>query len=236
MKQLNQLLLGATLLLAPITSTLAQSAWETVDALTPWRGRAIVADTNGNFISLAIDDSTSSTGPVSAAVSLSSDHGSNWQTVGFIPGYALKLAAAPDGTLYASGNRSATISGKAFVWFSTDHGATWTVSDPWAGQTTTLLSSDLAVGNSGAVYLGGFYATPRWIVRKGVLNLTGGITWTTVDNSLNGEPKAISVVRGRQDSRTRFSLVAEHLRSTVGDPAQSRWRGHLGHRGCQRTG
>jgi hypothetical protein len=130
MNKQNHLLLGAALLLAPLTSAIAQSTWETVDAITPWRGRAIAVDSAGNFISLAIDNSTYSTGPVSTDVSLSSDTGLTWQTVGSIPGYALKLTAAPDGTLYASGNRSATVSGKAFVWFSKDHGTNWTVSDP----------------------------------------------------------------------------------------------------------
>jgi hypothetical protein len=89
MKQLNRLLLGTALLLAPLTTTFARSTWQTVDAPAPWRGRAIVADASGNFISLAIDDSTSSTGLVSTAVSLSSDTGLSWQTVGSIPGYAL---------------------------------------------------------------------------------------------------------------------------------------------------
>ena len=191
MNTTSQLLaLGAALLLAPLTSTFAQSNWETTDALTPYSGRAIVADSSGNFISLAISTNSTTT-PVSTVVSVSSDMGLNWQTVGRIPGYALKLTAAPDGTLYASGNRSATVSGKAFVWFSQDHGATWTVSDPWAGQNTTLLCMDVAAGNAGAVYLCGYYATPRWIVRKGVLNLAGGITWTTVDNLINGDPQSI---------------------------------------------
>jgi hypothetical protein len=175
-----------------------------VDALTPWRGRAIVADVFGNFISLALDDSTSGTGPVSTTVSLSSDAGLTWQTNGSIPGYALKLTAAPDadGTLYAAGNRSATVSGKAFVWYSRDHGATWSVSDPWLGNTNTFpqtnvfLEMDLAAGNSGAVYVCGYVATPRWIVRKGVPNSAGDITWTTVDDSINGEPYSIAVRPG----------------------------------------
>jgi hypothetical protein len=191
------LTLGAALLLVPLSPTLAQSNWETTDALTPWRGRAIVADSSGNFISLALDDSTNA-GPVTTAVSLSTDTGLTWQTVGSIPGYALKLTAAPDGTLYASGNRSANVSGKAFVWFSQGHGATWTVSDPWAGQTNTLTAMDLAAGNSGAVYVCGicFVPTTRWIVRQGVLNSAGGITWTTVDNSINGGPYSIAIRPG----------------------------------------
>src|ERR1035438_4111895 len=101
------LTLGAALLLAPLTTTFAQSTWETVDALTPWRGIAIVADNDGNFISLALDNSTSGTGPVSTAVSLSSDGGATWQTNGSIAGYAVHLSAAPDGALFASGNRTA---------------------------------------------------------------------------------------------------------------------------------
>ena len=126
------LALGTALLLAPLTTTLAQSAWETTDVLANYAGRAVATDSSGNFISLALDGSTNA-GPVSTAVSLSTDSGLTWQTVGSIPGFALKLTVAPDDTLYASGNRSATVSGKAFVWFSQDHGATWAVSDPWAG-------------------------------------------------------------------------------------------------------
>src|SRR5579859_1776440 len=113
------LTLGAGLLIAPISSTLAQSTWQSVDAITGWLGRAIVADPAGNFISLAI--STNSTSPVSTIVSRSTDAGVTWQSTALIGGYALKLAAAPDGTLYASGNRSATFSGKTFIWVSLDH-------------------------------------------------------------------------------------------------------------------
>jgi hypothetical protein len=47
------LALGAALLLAPLTSTFATPSWETVDNLTPWRGRDIVSDANGNFGSVA---------------------------------------------------------------------------------------------------------------------------------------------------------------------------------------
>lgn len=199
MKIKHVLTLGAALLLAPLASTLAQSTWETVDELTPWRGRAIVADSAGNFISLAIDNSTSSSGPVSTAVSFSGDTGLTWQTVGFIPGYALKLAAAPDGTLYASGNRSATVSGKACVWQSVDHGATWTASNPWSGQPATLISMDITVGNSGTVYLCGWisgtYSGGRWIVRKGQPT-SAGITWTTVDGFSGTQPNAIAVRPG----------------------------------------
>ena len=195
------LTLGAALLLAPLTSTFAQSTWQTVDALTPYAGRAIVADSSGRFISLAIS-TNSTTSPVSTVVSVSADTGLNWQTAGVIPGYALKLAAAPDGTLYAAGNRSATVSGKAFVWFSQDHGATWGVSDPWLGitntypQTNVFLEADLAAGNSGAVYVCGYIATPRWIVRKGVPSSAGNFTWTTVDNSINGQPSSIAIRPG----------------------------------------
>ena len=50
MKKTSLLLpLGAALLLAPLTSTVAQSTWQTVDDLTPWRGRDIVADAAGQL-------------------------------------------------------------------------------------------------------------------------------------------------------------------------------------------
>ena len=179
------LTLGAALLLAPLTSTLARSTWETVDAITPYAGRAIVADSSGDFITLSI--STNSTSPpVYTVVSVSSDTGLTWQTVGTIPGYALKLAAAPDGTLFASGNRSATVSGRGFIWYSIDRGATWTVSNPVPGntntipQTGTFMAMDVAAGNAGTVYVGGYiYAGLTWVVRKGQLT-AGGIAWSTV--------------------------------------------------------
>jgi hypothetical protein len=173
--------LGAALLLAPLTSTFAQSTWETVDALTPWRGRDIVADSAGNFISLAIDNGANGTpGVVSTAVSVSADHGATWQTVGSIAGYAIDLAVAPDGALFATGNRSATVTGRAFCWQSLDHGATWTVSDPSVGLSTVLLVTDVAAGNTDAIYVSGT-SSGHWMVRKGQRTLTG-ITWSTVDS------------------------------------------------------
>jgi hypothetical protein len=178
----QNLTLGAVLLLCPLTPSFAQTAWETVDNLAKSRGRDIVVDAGGNFISLAIDDSTSITGPVTSAISVSADHGATWQTVGSIAGYALDLTVAPDGTLYASGNRSATVSGKAFVWKSVTHGATWTAFDPWAGQSGTFLCTDVAAGNSGAIYLSGSISGGnRWVVRKGATS-PSGMTWSTVDN------------------------------------------------------
>lgn len=195
MKKTNQLLtLGAALLLASHTSIFAQSNWETVDALTPWRGRDIVADPDGNFISLAIDNSTSSSGPVSTAVSVSADHGVTWQDVGLIAGYALDLAVTPDGALFATGNRSATVSGRAFVWQSLDHGATWTVSDPSVGLATVLLVTDVAAGNTDSLYVCGT-SGGRWMIRKGQ-RTSSGITWSTVDNPTLSGPASIFVRPG----------------------------------------
>jgi hypothetical protein len=202
------LTLGAALLLAPLTSTLAQSTWETTDALMPYSGRAIVADASGDFITLSVPTNSTTT-PVSTVVSVSTDTGLAWQTAGTIPGYALKLTAAPDGTLYASGNLTGRGGDKPFVWFSRDHGTNWTVSDPWAGQTNTLYVTDLAAGNSGAVYACGLYATPRWFVRKGVLNAAGGITWTTVDNNINGDAQSISVRPGAASQPDQIFVCGE---------------------------
>lgn len=188
--------LGAALLFASFTSTFAQSTWETVDALTPWRGRDIVADPAGNFISLAIDNGiTGTTGVVSTTVSVSSDHGVSWQAVGLIAGYALDLAAAPDGALFATGNRSATVSGRAFLWQSLDHGATWTTSDPSVGLSDVLLATDVAAGNTDAIYVCGT-SSGRWMVRKGQRAADGGITWSTVDNPALSGPAAIFVRPG----------------------------------------
>jgi len=199
MKKNTVIILSAVLPLASLTSTLAQSTWQTTDALTPWRGRAIAADPTGSFVSPAIDDGAAgTTGVVSTAVSVSSDKGLTWETVGSIPGYALKLVTAPEGTLYASGNRTATVSGKAFVWLSLDHGMTWAVSDPWSGQTQTnaLISMDLAAAPSGAVYLCGYlFAGGKWVVRKGQ-QTSSGLVWTTVDAFAGSQPNSISVRPG----------------------------------------
>jgi hypothetical protein len=197
MKKMNLILsLGAALLLAPLTSALAQPTWQTVDDITPWRGRDIVADGAGNFISLAIDNgATGTTGVVSTAVSVSSDHGVTWQAVGLIAGYALDLAAAPDGALFATGNRSATVSGRAFCWQSLDHGATWTTSDPSVGLSTVLLVTDVAAGNTDAIYVCGT-SSGRWMVRKGQRAADGGITWSTVDNPALSGPTSIFVRPG----------------------------------------
>jgi hypothetical protein len=194
MKTTHALTLGAALLLASLTSTLAQSTWQTVDELTPWRGRDIVADNAGNFFSLAIDNgATGSTGVVSTAVSVSTDHGATWQTVGSIGGYALDLAVAPDGALFAAGNRSATVSGRAFLWQSLDSGPTWTEIDPWAGQSGTFLSLDVAAGNNGSIYLCGYlYGGGKWIVRRGD-RTHGGINWTTVDSFAGTQAESICV-------------------------------------------
>jgi hypothetical protein len=195
MKQLHHLILGAALLLAPLTSTLARSTWETVDSPTPWRGRDIVADREGNFISLAIDNgATGNTGVVSTAVSVSTDHGATWQTVGSIAGYAIDLAVAPDGALFATGNRSATVSGRAFLWQSFDHGATWKVSDPATGLASVLLVSDVAAGNTDSIYVCGT-SSGRWMVRRGQRS-TSGITWSTVDNPVLSGPASIFVRPG----------------------------------------
>jgi len=183
--------ISAAFFVATVTTTFAQSSWETVDNLAKSRGRDIVADSQGNFISLAIDDSTNTSSPVTTAVSISADHGATWQTVGSIAGYALDLAVAPDGAFFATGNRSATVSGRAFLWQSLDHGATWTVIDPSAGLSSPMLVLDVAAGNSGAVYLCG-YGGGGWIVRKGERTSTG-IIWTTADNFPGNQADSICV-------------------------------------------
>ncbi len=191
MKKTNLLLtFGAALLLAPLTATFAQSSWETADAATPAAGRDIVADPDGNFISLALDYTTTS---AVTDVSRSSDHGVTWQTFGSIGGYALDLTAAPDGALFAVGNRSAAVSGRAFLWQSLDHGTTWTEINPWAGQTGTFMCLDVAAGNSSSIYLCGYLlGGGKWIVRKGD-RAAGGITWTTVDNFPGNQADSICV-------------------------------------------
>src|SRR5579859_3864423 len=90
--------LAVTWLVMPLTPTFAQSTWQTVDALTPALGMYVLADSNGNFISTANDKSTTNR---MSDVSVSTDQGLTWQTVGQIPDYLARLAQGPDGTVYA---------------------------------------------------------------------------------------------------------------------------------------
>src|SRR5260221_7654059 len=195
MNKLNRLAgMLAALLLTTVTSTFAQSTWQVVDVFTPGVGRDIVCDASGNFFSLALSDTTAV--PVFTTVRSSIDHGLTWQTIGTIAGYALDLAAAPDGTLFAAGNRTATVSGRAVVWQSLDHGASWTASDPWAGQTTQLLCTDVAAGNSGAVYLSAYILSgSSEIVLKGQPT-ANGLTWSTVSLISGNQASAVYVQPG----------------------------------------
>jgi hypothetical protein len=187
------LTIGAALWLAPLASTLAQSNWETTDAALPAAGRDIVADPAGNFIGLNLDYTT--TNAITSVVR-SSDHGVTWATVGSIGGYALDLTVAADGALFASGNRTVTVSGRAVMWQSLDSGATWTQLDPWAGQSGTFLCLDVAAGNGSAMYLCGYVSgSGRWIVRKG-LRSAGGIAWSTVDSFPGKQADSICVRPG----------------------------------------
>jgi hypothetical protein len=184
--------LGAALSLAPLTSTLAQPNWETTDAALPFAGRDIVADSAGNFISLNLDYTT--TNAITSVVR-SSDHGATWQTVGSIAGYAVDLTVATDGALFASGNRTVTVSGRAVMWQSLDSGATWTQLDPWAGQSGTFLCLDIASGNSAVYLCGSATGLGSWIVRKGVRS-AGGIAWSTADSFPGKQAAAMCVRRG----------------------------------------
>lgn len=189
------LALAAALMLAPLYPAMAQSSWETVDDLPAFRGRDVVADASGGFYSLAIDaGNTGVGGVVSTAVSRSLDHGATWQSVGAIAGYALDLAAAPDGALFAAGNRSDTVSGRAFCWQSLDHGVSWTTSDPSVGLPSAMQVLDVSAGNTDAVYVCGSLAG-RWMVRKGHRSASG-ITWSTLDAPALGGATAISVRPG----------------------------------------
>jgi hypothetical protein len=161
-----------------------------VDDLAPVAGRDVVAVSAGNFLSVALDYTTAN---AITAVSRSADGDETWQQVGSIAGYALDLTVAPDGALFACGNRSTTVSGRAFVWQSLDNGATWTMSDPWSGQSETFLCLDVAAGNSTAVYVCGYIpGGGRWVVRKGA-RVAGGITWTTMDNIPGNQADSICV-------------------------------------------
>ncbi len=186
MKLKYVLILGANILLASLTPLLAQSSWKTAESLPHLRGRDIAVDPTGTFFALMLDDSTSTTGPVFTSVVASSDQGANWETVGLIGGYAVDLAIAPDGAIFATGNRSATISGRAFLWQSLDHGRTWTISEASTGLPSTMLVLDVAAGSAGSIYICGT-SGGAWLIRKGQRTTAGSLIWSTVD-SIPGFP------------------------------------------------
>src|ERR1700682_4220140 len=113
MKTNFHLSLSAALFVATLTTTFAQSSWQTVDVLAGSQGVEIVFDKQqGSLIAIAVGPTTA---PPATEVRMSSDRGATWHTISSIAGYAVDLSIAPDGALYASGNRTVTVSGRAVV-------------------------------------------------------------------------------------------------------------------------
>jgi hypothetical protein len=183
----STLIFVSAVILALLPSALAQASWQTVDNVSQAMGRDIVSDGHGNLIALMIDSATPTT-----AVCLSTNQGQTWQTLGAIGGYALKLSLAFDGSLFASGNRTTAVNGRAVVWQSLDHGISWTQSDPWVGQANALICSDVNAGTAGSVYLCG-QSSGRWITRKG-RRQNGGLVWNTIDSAISGSPKSLITI------------------------------------------
>lgn len=173
---------GAALLLAPLTSAFAQSAWNWVDdyQLAPGKvagvsGMAAV-DHGAVFSSGGADDASRVR---HGFVRRSLDAGQSWVTVLDVSGIAQFAAVTigPSGRVHAAGP------GLVSSWVtavSEDGGTSWTVGNAWAGGGSPLaVVEDVA----GRVFVGGYIidTNKRWhfSIRR---SLDGGATWATVQD------------------------------------------------------
>ncbi len=187
MKQLNHLLLGAALLLAPLTSTFAQSTWQTVDdfQLAPSQGAAIagMAATEAGVVFSACMGSDAAGFP-HGFIRRSLDGGQTWLDVLDLPGTSsancFGPTVTPSGLVFATGDINAT------NWVtarSSDGGTTWSIVDSWVA--TGRYASPLSVVGdaAGRVFVGGdvwdAQGKQHFLTRR---SLDGGTTWTTVDD------------------------------------------------------
>lgn len=176
------LALCAALLLAPLTSALGQSTWQTVDdfQLAPGKVAGVsgvaAVDDGVVFASGGADDAS---GVRHGFVRRSLDAGQSWVSVLDIPGIAqlATVTVGPSGRVVAAGPSNA---GSWVAAVSEDGGTSWTVGNAWTGAGSPLaVVEDVA----GRVFVGGYSIDTknRWhfFVRR---SLDGGANWATVQD------------------------------------------------------
>ena len=195
MNKQNHLLLGAALLLAPLTSTLAQSTW-------PWQTvDGYIAGPSGTAFGLAAVDngvvfSARSAAPdlagiAHAYVRRSLDGGQTWELVSDQPGNGTASSLA-----VAVGHYSGLVFATAIIrnaqnltrddWVtlrSADGGTTWSKVDVLTSPNLKAYPYSVVEDTAGRVFVGGWFSDAanrdHYLVRR---SLNGGTTWATVDD------------------------------------------------------
>jgi hypothetical protein len=192
MKKNNLFLtLTAALLLAPLTSTFAQSTWQTVDDFqyTPGKAaanRGVAASTSGAVF--VAGSGADAAGTTHGWVHRSLDGGATWSTVlDVAPVNLLRVAASPTGDLLAVGTE-VVANGRWLTYRSSDDGATWSLLDQFTFSRGKQATAQSAAGDAaGRIYVTGIAIDAQniqhWTVRR---SLDGGATWTTADDQKNG--------------------------------------------------
>jgi hypothetical protein len=181
------LTLGAALLLAPLTSTFAQSTWQTVDdfQLAPGHGAAIagIAAADAGVVFSACMGSDAA-GLPHGFIRRSLDGGQTWLNVLDLPGTSSancwSATVAPSGLVFATGTINAT------NWVtarSSDGGTTWSIVDSWVATGRYAFPYSVVGDAAGRVFVGGdvwdAQGKQHFLTRR---SLDGGTTWTTVDD------------------------------------------------------
>jgi len=215
MKNLSPALtLGAALLLASITTTLAQGTWKTVadfECALPTGVDALTKDAAGNLY--AAVSSSDAEGRAHALIRTSRDHGATWAVVEDFVSVAhgatkyLSLGTDATGHLYAAGYAADENGQTRWIVRKSDDGASpWTTVDDFAwpgGQTTA--AQGLAADASGNLYVVGYGDEPasdgkpssrrHWLIRQ---SRDGGRSWSTIDDFSYGfSAKAAAIVSTR---------------------------------------
>jgi len=185
----NQFLLSFTgaLLLAPLTPTLAQSTWQTVDDFqyAPGKGTSPCGVTATPAGAIFVSGAAYDAGNLQRGfVNRSLDGGATWDLVFDLPGASSAscwaVAAAPSGTLWATSSLNST---NWLTHSSTDGGAAWVLSDSYRGNGRNAVPFCTTVDPAGRIFVGGFVwdaqGKQHFFVRRSMDN---GATWKTVDD------------------------------------------------------
>lgn len=136
----------------------------------------------------------------SSGVFTSADNGSTWSTVRYKPtGQVLSLAVAWNGKLWA-------LASYFPLYWSTDHGKTWTQTTRGAGGLTNGSLSAFALDASNNIFVGTRYGSMSDSYGSGVFRSTDdGVTWTNLSFGIGAD--AYPTIRALAVSPSGYLLV-----------------------------
>ncbi|MCX6925833.1 MAG: sialidase family protein [Verrucomicrobia bacterium] len=191
-KSSHLLTLGAALLLAPLTSAFAQSAWTNVDEFTVGASGVslgLAAVENGVVFSAGSGNDLA--GIPHAFVRRTLDTGQTWQTVCDLSGNGTALSWAVtvgqySGLVFATATIRNAQNNARNDWVtlrSADGGTTWSMVDVLTSPTFKCNPYAVVEDAAGRVFVGGYFSDTanrdHYLVRR---SLNGGTTWATVDD------------------------------------------------------